>query len=289
MISDIEGGSRASQENKGMEGRSCQSVVPSCCQLTIKCHSVDPKTKKRKLSEPPTARPSSAQATKKVAVGTTSSTKPTVVVKKEVTAASLSTSSVSKVASSSSSTSKDAKADASFFSQPKKAKLPSFKKAPVPPPAQVKKEKEEPTIPSGYDAFQETLKTISLKRDIRDSPASMSTPPPASSTTASSMDAGNQSLTKNGKKRKSVTWAPEGLLESVKLIERAIYDDDVDVSSFSFSAGFVLYIDFDISFACVISSYSGYAYQLARFGQRRGCGATRASIRRSSRLDRAYP
>jgi len=33
-------------------------------------------------------------------------------------------------------------------------------------------------------------------------------------------------------KRKTVTWAPEGQLESIRLIERAVYDDDpVDVSS----------------------------------------------------------
>jgi len=31
---------------------------------------------------------------------------------------------------------------------------------------------------------------------------------------------------KSGKKRKSVTWAPDGQLESIRLIERAVYDDD---------------------------------------------------------------
>ena len=38
---------------------------------------------------------------------------------------------------------------------------------------------------------------------------------------------------KTGKKRKTVTWAPEGQLVAVRLIERAIYDDDpADVSLF---------------------------------------------------------
>ena len=40
-------------------------------------------------------------------------------------------------------------------------------------------------------------------------------------------------LTKTVKKKKSVSWAPDGHLEQVKLIERAVYDDDpVDVSIF---------------------------------------------------------
>ena len=109
-------------------------------------------------------------------------------------------------------------------------------------------------IPGGYDAFQETLKSIALKKERKDSPASVPTPPP----TTASTDGGTPGLTKNGKKRKSVTWAPEGLLESVKLIERAIYDDDVDVSSLLFLARCVLYIDLAcFSFSCCLSIIQG--------------------------------
>ena len=44
-------------------------------------------------------------------------------------------------------------------------------------------------------------------------------------------------LTKAGKKKKSVSWAPDGRLEQIKLIERAVYDDDpVDVSIFLFAS-----------------------------------------------------
>jgi protein phosphatase 1 regulatory subunit 10 len=34
------------------------------------------------------------------------------------------------------------------------------------------------------------------------------------------------SLTRSGKPRKSVSWASEGELVSIRLIEKAVYDDD---------------------------------------------------------------
>jgi protein phosphatase 1 regulatory subunit 10 len=121
---------------------------------------------------------------------------------------------------------KDAKSDSSFFSAPKpKPKLPSFKKAPA---ATVKTE-PDPNVaqPSSIDPFQEALKSMAKAR--KDSPA-VSTPPPTTTNTPP-IAAG---LTKLGKKKKSVAWAPEGQLELVRLIERAVYDDDpVDVSFFS--------------------------------------------------------
>jgi protein phosphatase 1 regulatory subunit 10 len=45
-------------------------------------------------------------------------------------------------------------------------------------------------------------------------------------------------LTKSGKKKKSVSWASEEQLESIRYIEKAVYDDDpTEVSvSFTFSA-----------------------------------------------------
>lgn len=110
---------------------------------------------------------------------------------------------------------KDAKSDSSFFSAPKpKPKLPSFKKAPAPAP--IKKE-ENVAQPSSVDPFQEVLRTMKARKE---SPA-VSTPPAAVNTPPQT-----NSLSKNGKKKKYVTWAPDSQLESVKLIERAVYDDE---------------------------------------------------------------
>jgi len=141
-------------------------------------------------------------------MGTATSTKP-VVMKKE-------TKPVAAV--------KDAKADSSFFSAPKpKAKLPSFKKAAV--PAQLKKDEANVALPSSFDPFQEALKSMKARKD---SPA-LSTPPAASANTPPQIG-----LSKNGRKKKCVTWAADGQLVSIRLIERAIYDDDpVDVSTVS--------------------------------------------------------
>lgn len=209
MVSNQDGGSKLPDSNMA-EGGSWQFVAP----LFVNAHTQtsDPKSKKRKPTEPP---PSKAlPPAKKVAVSTPlSSFKP--VVKKEtklvVTAV------------------KDAKADSSFFSAPKpKPKLPSFKKAPAAP---VKKE-PDPNVaqPSSIDPFQEALKSMAKAR--KESPMVSTPPPPASSTPP-----GTTGLTKFGTKKKSVTWPPEGQLESIRLIEKAIYDDDpVDVScSFSFA------------------------------------------------------
>ena len=120
---------------------------------------------------------------------------------------------------------KDAKADFSFFSAPKpKARLPSFKKAAF--PAQLKKDDPNVALPSSFDPFQEALKSMKARKD---SPA-LSTPPAASASTPPQI-----SLGKNGKKKKCVTWATDEQLVSIRLIERAIYDDDpVDVSTVSF-------------------------------------------------------
>ena len=94
--------------------------------------------------------------------------------------------------------------------------------------------------PSSIDPFQEVLKSMKARKD---SPK-MSTPPPASASVTVPLA---NTLNKLGKKKKSVSWAPDSQLESIKLIDRAIYDDDpVDVSvlfvltcvgcSFSFSS-----------------------------------------------------
>jgi protein phosphatase 1 regulatory subunit 10 len=196
------------------EGESRQSVAPNIRPLMIIC-AIDVRPKKRKFSETAPSRP--AAPIKKTAIGTASSMKP--VVKKETKPV------LSAV--------KDAKSDVSFFSDRPKPKLPSFKKGA--PPAQVKKEPGTNVAqPSSVDPFQEVLKSMTRAR--KDSPA-VSTPPSTSTPP-------QPGIAKNGKKKKSVTWAPENQLESIRLIEKAIYDDDpVDVSCSFLFAAFVLYIN----------------------------------------------
>lgn len=130
---------------------------------------------------------------------------------------------------------KDVKADSSFFSAPKpKPKLPTFKKAAV------------PSLPAGgvggtsgsafpvangmkeevLDPFQEALKAMAKNRTA--SPA-VSTPEPLGTS------APTGPLAKASKKRKSVTWAADDQLEKVRIIEKAIYDDDpADVKKFTY-------------------------------------------------------
>jgi protein phosphatase 1 regulatory subunit 10 len=123
---------------------------------------------------------------------------------------------------------KESKSDSSFFSAPKqKPKLPSFKKAPAGATAPTTIKKEPPANvaqPSSTDAFQEALKDMARAR--KPSPVAPSTSS-NTETVSSAVSVGAKLL----KKKKSVTWAPDGQLELVKLIERAVYDDDpIDVS-----------------------------------------------------------
>jgi hypothetical protein len=158
----------------------------------------DSKLKKRKPVEQPSAK--APPPAKKAALAPTASASKPTAVKKE-TKPTLAV--------------KDARSDSSFFSAPKpKAKLPSFKKAPVP----VKKEPDlNVAQPSSIDPFQEALKSMGKGR--RDSPVTPTPPPASTSITPPLMSSGRT-------KRKSVTWAPDGQLESIRLIERAVYDDD---------------------------------------------------------------
>jgi len=95
----------------------------------------------------------------------------------------------------------------------------------------VKKEPETNVAqPSSLDPFQEALKSMAKGR--KESPSVTPAPqlPPPASTPTVAVTAG---LAKTVKKKKSVSWAPDGRLEQIKLIERAVYDDDpVDVSIF---------------------------------------------------------
>lgn len=178
---------------------------------------IDTRLKKRKLNEPPLSK--GPPPLKKPALGSASSSKP-IAVKKEAKPTATAV--------------KDAKSDSSFFSAPKpKPKLPSFKKAPPAPPA--KRDTTNVAQPSSIDPFQEALKSMGKGR--KDSPM-ISTPPPTTGTPP------QPGIAKNGKKKKTVTWRPPGELESIRLIEKAIYDDDpVDVSFLFLFMSFVRYIN----------------------------------------------
>jgi len=182
------------------------------------------KPKKRKLSEIPSKLGPPA---KKSAVSAVSSSRPSVTVKKEgkPTATTVV---------------KESKSDSSFFSAPKqKPKLPSFKKAPVATTAPVATRKEplaNVAQPSSTDAFQEALKDMRARKPSPSAPSTSSN----NALATSSVLTGAKPL----KKKKSVTWAPDGQLELVKLIERAVYDDDpVDVSLI-FLSTIVQYINY---------------------------------------------
>ncbi|KAI1785323.1 hypothetical protein LXA43DRAFT_1077037 [Ganoderma leucocontextum] len=128
---------------------------------------------------------------------------------------------------------KDAKSDSSFFSKPKptKKEMPSFKKNAPAPVVPVKKE-PDPNIaqPSSFNPFEEVLKSYGSTGASATPPPSVP-PPTTGPSTAVITTAGPSGLTKKGKPRRSVTWAPEGQLEQIRLIERAVYDDDPAIGS----------------------------------------------------------
>lgn len=98
--------------------------------------------------------------------------------------------------------------------------------------------KKEPEMniaqPSSLDPFQEALKSMAKGR--KESPSVTPTPQPTPPVPVTMVTV-STGLTKTGKKKKSVSWAPDGRLEQIKLIERAVYDDDpVDVSIFLFAS-----------------------------------------------------
>lgn len=219
----VESSKRAGSEN--VEGGSCRSAAAYAYSNALS----DAKGKKRKAEGPATK---VAPPAKKVAVAATAApSSKTTVVKKEAKGV------VKEV--------KDAKSDQSFFSAPKqKPKLPSFKKAP-PAPAVKKEPDQNVAQPSSINPFEEALK---LMKSRKDSPAT-ATPPPAPPQSAPPVPTVTISA-KTGKLKKTVTWAPEGKLEMIKLIERAVYDDDPShVSSFLVSA-YVQYIKI-----CIMSSH----------------------------------
>ncbi|KAF7313453.1 hypothetical protein HMN09_00501200 [Mycena chlorophos] len=180
----------------------------------------DPKSKKRKLGET-SAR--AAPPLKKAAVANNG--KP--VVKKESAAATA-------AAAASASSKAGAKSDSSFFSAPKpKPKLPSFKKAPPAPPpaaaAAAKKDDANIAQPSAIDPFQEALKLMKARKGSPLPGVASAQSPAGSADAATTSTPPSSGLTKLGKRKKTVTWAPDGKLEAIRLIERAIYgDEDAD-------------------------------------------------------------
>lgn len=177
---------------------------------TFLCADADSKQRKRKQTDSATSR--EAPPAKKQALS--SSPAPKVVVKKEP------------VKANASAVVKDAKSDTSFFSAPKaKPKLPSFtKKAPPPPTASAASSVNVAQPMSSLNPFADALKSIDKSRNGTP-PASIVGAPSASAAVAVSSPA----ETAANKKRR-VTFAPDDRLVSIRWIERAIYDDDADVS-----------------------------------------------------------
>ncbi|KJA21705.1 hypothetical protein HYPSUDRAFT_41852 [Hypholoma sublateritium FD-334 SS-4] len=192
MLSNADGGARA-PENNGAE---------------------DSKTKKRKPESAPGPKGSGAQPLKKAAVGTAGSVRP-LAVKREPVAGKIPPAASGAAAAAA----KDAaKADSSFFSapKPKPKKLPSFNKKPPAPASGAGVAQASP-----LNAFEEALKSMKS----RNSPAAP-TPPPTGGA-GSAAGAGGASGSGRGlRRKKSVTWAPDDRLESVRFIEKAVYDDD---------------------------------------------------------------
>lgn len=111
----------------------------------------------------------------------------------------------------------NAKSDSSFFSTKPKPKLPSFRKTAAPP---VKKEDgtPDPTVaqPSSFDPFQDALKALGKGRGNGGASSGVDT-----------LMATDEAKLRN-KKKKSVRFAVGPELEKVRLIEKAIYDDDIE-------------------------------------------------------------
>lgn len=198
-------------------------------------------SKKRKHGEPPAKGAASIGAgagalppAKKPAVGTATSTKPTTVKKETKPLAT---------AGSTGTTVKGAGTDTGFFSGPKpKPRLPSFKKAPAPP----KTADGDVAQPSNVDPFQDILKSMKRKDA---SPAVVTPPALAQSPLQGQQQQPSHAgpLGKSGGKKKSVTWAADSELESIRYIERAVYDDDPkDVGWISLLVSFLSMMRFNV-------------------------------------------
>ncbi|KAI3604761.1 hypothetical protein WG66_008559 [Moniliophthora roreri] len=181
----------------------------------------DPKGAKKRKEPASSTNGKIAPPAKKAAVGSSTASKPST--------ALASASTIVKAAGGAGV--KDAKSDSGFFSAPKpKPKLPTFKKAP--PTSNNTSTLDSVAQPSSIDPFQEVLKSMGKARPRSQSPAAGSTsaatatPPSTTNTPPLVGSTSVTGLTKSGKKKKSVTWAPQESLESIKWIEKVIYDGD---------------------------------------------------------------
>ncbi|KAL5488365.1 hypothetical protein ACEPAI_6473 [Sanghuangporus weigelae] len=177
---------------------------------------IEDKTKKRKLGDT-APKPPSKVAVVSSGTSTTGTNKAMKVKKEKVVVTAV----------------KDAKADSSFFSTPKpKPKLPSFKKAPVTSTTSAgsggSNTVADVAQPNNDNPFQQALKEMKGRAAvaIAASPALNKLDGVNGDINALVKPSTPDLVIKNGKKRKSVSWAPEGHLEKVRVIERAVYDDD---------------------------------------------------------------
>lgn len=163
------------------------------------------RAKKRKMVDPPSKL---TPPLKKPAIAPSTASKPTLGTKRDP----------------SKPVTKDSKTDSSFFSSKPKPKLPSFRKVSNPTSGApgVKKEEHDSSVaqPNSIDPFQEALKSMGKAGNIAD----RSTTPLSDIASSSSQTV---RLGKNGKPKKKVTFPPDDQLEHVKLIDKAIYDDDL--------------------------------------------------------------
>ncbi|KZV60970.1 hypothetical protein PENSPDRAFT_320869 [Peniophora sp. CONT] len=117
-----------------------------------------------------------------------------------------------------------AKGDSSFFSAPKPKKaLPSFKKAPPPSTAT-----GEVAKPKQGNAFEEALAAMRGGSSVGGGAGREGSAPVGERSASAGVEDVKVIIGK--RKRKSVSWAPEGRLEMVRFIERAVYDDDGEVA-----------------------------------------------------------
>lgn len=126
-----------------------------------------------------------------------------------------------------------AKTDNSFFTQPKKKALPSFKKVPL----AKREDAGAVSQPSSFDPFQEALNAMTKGSGVTASAAvtaanagmGASTPPSAIS---ESMDMVVDGPTRPPvdplKRKKSVSFRPNEELEAIRWISKADYGDDED-------------------------------------------------------------
>ena len=125
---------------------------------------------------------------------------------------------------------KGAQSDSGFFSKPKQ-KLPSFRKKPTgapttPTTATASSTGGDGTPPAYSNPFEDAMKSL---RKSSDSPALLPNPVSSGNTIVGGVTTPGIS-SKTGKPKKKVRF-DDVLLERIKYIERAIYDDDIPGNS----------------------------------------------------------